>query len=84
MARMVWSKKYHQELSRENTKVEQNADFHMELPKKSAWEKMANCTLIPRYCNSMAVLYSQIPFYSKGQEQTDHGHRRLSLECPPD
>lgn len=56
MNRMVWSKMYHEELSRENVKVEQNADFHMELPKKSAWEKMANCTLIPRYCNSMAIL----------------------------
>lgn len=39
MTKMVWSKMYQQELSRKNIKVEQNADFHMELPKKSAWEK---------------------------------------------
>lgn len=36
MARMLRSKMYHQELSRENIEVEQNSDFHMELAKKSA------------------------------------------------
>lgn len=60
MTRMVWSKMYHKELSKENIKVEEKEDFHMELPKKSTWGKMANCTLIPRYCNSMAILYSQM------------------------